>query len=580
MSFIRLADEHADVDKMRGPIGLLFECAPDSLIWRRKDPTWPIDAIIGDFESVKVRAATLAKKLIASEPKIRGVGHLRIFEEIIIRTLQSAFYALALCDALESRQIGACEFATTSRFSEALLHLQRVGRARFSVHSPPNNRNLDRIRRMWKRLRREEFGLAALQREFLRVRRHIDPYGELRLRFRQQDYPRDQIWFYSTARNYTQIGMLYEPHFPGRFCYIVDNPLTDAMPLKAAGRSFYSKSEFAIRDLAPSRRELGEARDMISRHVLNLPLGGEDAEARELLLISPFMHTFLERHLPIGMFEIGLFDRWIQQVQPRALVAGNTGFEGYAFSRAQAAGIPTVVLQHGILGDFCQFADPPVDHYIVRGKFWHDFLAPAPKRRAIIANPPLARADTGVRSERSSRSVLTYFTCCYEDQEYRNLADLDDILRVLLRTSCQFGRELIIRVHPEDSLVGYRNRAGRLSANMEDVRLTFDQGTPLDPLLKKTAVAVLHSSTAFLDCVRLNVPIVSPGWQDFSYKKGLEKEHVFYFGRNLEHFGALVSKGLMGQLPPFKHDTRPFLADTSEAELRALLRKTVTNVGG
>ena len=78
---------------------------------------------------------------------------------------------------------------------------------------------------------------------------------------------------------------------------------------------------------------------------------------------------------------------------------------------------------------------------------------------------------------------------------------------------------------------------------------------------------MIYSSTAFLDCLRHSVPIVSFGWHDFSYKKNLERYQVFYFAENLQQLHSLVNDGVVGLLAPFRGNLVPFLAENSEQRL-------------
>lgn len=566
-SQVTLAGKATDWTDLHGPAGLLFECAPDSAARRRMEPTLSIEELIGDFDAIKASAVRLARKLIEGEPVIEGAGHLRIFEEPLIRALQTAFHTLALRDALEARGVRECVFGSASRFARTLDRLHRLGGTGFAVRAPREAPALGSIRRSWNRLRQDNFNLLAMRRELREVRRRIDPYSEMRIARRYPRVDRDKTWFYSTALNFTRIGLLYEPYFPEAFRYLVENPLNDAQPLKQAGRGFLTRHDFAQRDMIPSPAQIEDARRAIRRHVADFALSAREAEARELLFADPFMETFLARHLPIGMFDLRLFDRFIERAEPRAIVTGNPVFEGYALSRARRAGIPSVVLQHGILGDFCQFTDPPVEHYVVRGTFWRDFLDERPRRRAIVANPPAARSASRP-SVSARRDTITYISNWYESVEFLHQGDLLGILRTLVEAARRHDGELAIRVHPCDSPGEYRKHIAGLTAGTKDVRVTFSQGAGLEELLRRSAVAVLHASTVFLECVRLHVPIVSPGWQDFSYKRLIREHGVFHFACDLNDLERLVGKALRGEIPAFDSDAGPFLADMPEAEVR------------
>jgi hypothetical protein len=270
-----------------------------------------------------------------------------------------------------------------------------------------------------------------------------------------------------------------------------------------------------------------------------------------------------------------LFDRWVESVRPDAVIVGNPVFEAYALHAARRRGIPTILLQHGILGDFCQFVDPPVDHYVVRGEFWKQFLAPAARSRARVLNP--AQAVPVTSATRADSGTLVFISAPYATQEFLDERDLDEILAVLVVAALEAGRELVIRVHPLEQVAYYRQRVGGILAGMPNAPATsYSQGPGLDDVLGRAAVAVTFSSTVFLDCLRHRVPILSFAWHDFSYRRQIEQWGVFRFAHDLVDLKLLIADGLAGRLNPFAKSAESFLAATPGDVLRAeLVRLTL-----
>jgi hypothetical protein len=274
-----------------------------------------------------------------------------------------------------------------------------------------------------------------------------------------------------------------------------------------------------------------------------------------------------------------VFERWLDAAQPAALVVGNPAFEGPALTLAQRRGIPTLVLQHGILGDFCQFIDPPVDHYVVRGAFWRGFLAPPVRPRALVLNPPEPSPAAAPRQLDSPRSIL-FLTSPYSMQEFWNEADLDDILRSLVATAASERVELVIRVHPLEQAAEYRVRLETLfGKTLDGVDVTFSQGSGLHSVLSRAAVAVTYSSTAFLDCIKLGVPIVGFDWHHFSYKRQIKEYGVFHFAQSLAHLRELLTEALRGSLQGYRGTIEPFLAKSSAEEIRVGLDQAIRGTG-
>ena len=555
---------------VEGPCGLLLECAPDSPIRQRNRQAISLAPLIGSFEAAKQKAAALSFKLIDGEPLIRGAPYLRIFQEILILELQQAFHAIALRDFLEQSGFRRCRFLSPSPFARALARLGALGHARLDVSAPKEAASSARLVRVWQRLANSGFRAESLGRELRQAVRTLDSSRRLGIGAARHRAARNRIWCYATSQTFSNIGLSYEPFFPEPFEFLVEDPWTGGVPLRRQGRPFSDIYAYGGRELVPGRPEVAEALDAIKTHIARVPLAGEEAVARQLLECGDFAASLAQALVPAGMLMSGLFARWLCETEPRALVVGNPGWEGFALIPARAAGIPTVLLQHGILGDFCQFVDPPAEHYVVRGEFWREFLASKPRARSIIANP-----QTMTASSRRSGSAILFLTAAY-DLEYYSLDDLDDILGAIAAEAGAASAELIVRVHPAEAVAFYRERMGRLTAGMRaPPRITYSQGPGLDEVLSRACVAVTFCSTVFLDCLRWQVPVVSFGWHGFSFEDGVRRGRVFHFAESLEHLRELVRKATRGELEAYEGGIAHFLHVSPEDEPGTTLGRLV-----
>jgi hypothetical protein len=562
-------------------IGVPFEVALDSALSARFADALPLARLIGDFEDKKVQAHLLARRLLADEPVLRGVRQLGVFEEMVIRELQRGFHLLHLHDQLLASGIDECVFAEPANLGSELATLAQMLGAKLRVITagPRPNSAVSSLKRSWRRLRASGLADSALRMELHQLLERIDPFHRRHvLKRKKQQRRHNDIWFYTTARTFTNIGLLYEPYFPRSLRFLVESPRTGGKPLHGIGRPYVSLYDFADDEFVPTASELRTARSHIERHLANVAVTGSERILRDLFIRSAFFQDFLGRHLPHGLFVTRVFERWLDVAQPAALVVGNPAFEGPALTLAQRRGIPTLVLQHGILGDFCQFVDPPADHYVVRGAFWRDFLAPPVRPRALILNPSEPGQATPQQS--GSRRSILFLTSPYSLQEFWNETDLDDILRTLVATAVSERVELVIRVHPLEHVVEYRVRLEALfGKKLDDVDVTFSQGSGLHSVLSRVAVAVTYSSTAFLDCIKLGVPIVSFDWHHFSYKQQIREHGVFHFAQNLAHLRELLSEALRGSLRGYRGTIEPFLANSSAEEIRAGLDQAIRGTG-
>ena len=576
MSSIVLLGQGNHRPKCADLVGIPFEIAPGGALYKQYPDAIPLASLIGDFEDKKLQAHALVQRLLADEPPLRGLRQLGIFEEVVIREMQRGFHCLNLHDYLLENGIEECVFDEPSSLSSALSSLTSLLGSKLRVTAAVGgNLSVNSMNRSWQRLRASGFAPAAIRAELHELVRRIDPFHRRRaLGMKKGSWRRDEIWYYSTAHTFTNIGLLYEPYFPESLRFLIENSLTGGMPLKKSGRPYVSLYDFAANKFAPSFSELDTSRDVVRRHLMSVPLSDHEKILRDLFIRSSFFQTFLWRHLPHGLFVTRVFERWLDTVRPAALVTGNPVFEGPALQLARRRGIPTVVLQHGILGDFCQFIDPPTDHYVVRGAFWRDFLAPPVRPRALILNPP-ERTAAPLQSPGHRRSIV-FFTAPYSMQEFWNETDLDDIIRALLVTAASEQVELIIRVHPLERVAEYQARLTRLSGKaIEGVKLTFSQGTDLRSLLVRSAVAVTYASTVFLDCIKEGVPIISFDWHNFSYKRQIERYGVFHFAQSLVQLQEMLTVALQGSLKKYVGTTELFLASSTERELKVRLAAAV-----
>lgn len=583
---IHLLTNRDDVTLKRNRVGLLFECAPDSPILAVNSEVTMLTELIGDFDVRKEHAYHLAKTILHGEPEFRGIKQLGIFKEVVIRELQFILHSIQLHNSLKAMNIESCQVTSRTRCVEGLSKILSKVNSPIKLTITDNQPSYSNWRslsgRITKRLKDSKFSYRSLKSEYKQVMARVDPYhrrNAWQAAIQPQSYVPGKVWFYSTAYTFTRIGLMYEPYCKGGFNYLVEDPLTGGRALEEAGRGYVDLYRFCNRSMGPISEELSEAREHIARHIREVPLTGDDVLARDLFLESDWLAQFMKRHLPSGLFQSELFASFIETVQPSAIVVGNPVHEAHLLHCAKKRGIPTILLQHGILGDFCQLLDPPVDHYIVRGRFWQEFLSCDARKRSVILNPPQTLIPSGkaVANADRERHIL-FLTAPYGVHEFMHLADLDDILASMLQVAFKEKMKLVVRVHPSESIGYYQQIVTRLidELRLRDVRVEYSHGPGLEQLVRGSAVAVTFCSTVFLDCLREGIPLVSFDWHDFSYKKQIEKMNVFHFAENLEELISLVADGARGKLASFAGSVEPFLAGTRQEELEDFFANAIS----
>jgi len=558
-------------------LGLLFESAPDSPIRSSTAEIIQLRELIGMPDQAKQKAYLLSEKLLQGEPMSRNIRQLGIFQEVVIRELQSLFYLIHLHEKLLALKIKECRLISASRWSNDLKQLAPLTGNAYAVRSPDSaavrGGLKESIRRSLKRALEKSFSAKAIKAELAEAMRRIDPFRRTQrlLPLRTICQEKKRWWFVSTAHTFTDIGLLYEPLFPAQFIYMVENPRTGGAPLQARDRHYEDLYDYADNSMIPLASESVAAAVAINRHLSQVSLCGEEHLVRELFLKSDWLQHFFQRLLPPGLFLSSIANAWADAVEPFALVVGNPVFEGYFIHAAKKRNIPTILLQHGIFGDYYQYMDHPVDHYIARGTFWRNFLSSEARSRTIVFNPPTRRIPALKESQKHKKQIL-FVTAPYyatKEHEFWHDHDLYDILSTLVAASAETGCPLLIRVHPRESIDYYRQFIERItrdhSLSSADVR--FEQGGSLDQTLASSLAAVTFYSTIFLDCLRHNVPIISFDWHDFSFKRQMEEQGVFHFAKSLEDLQTLLLMASKGDLTTFVQGIEPFISPNAGRKL-------------
>jgi hypothetical protein len=575
---ITLIEGDLPTEPISGQVGFLLEIAPDASLRAGYPGSLGLAELIGGFDDARLKAHSLAQALITGEPPLRGLRQLTVFEETVIGELQHALHTIHLHDILIKRKFSQCVFVGHSRFADGIEQLSRIrgiGPRVIRADIAVKVGKLGRIARSFTRLQNSRFDTTSLRSEWHQFLETIDPFGLRHHAMPQRrTWQANEIWFYTTAYTFTNAGLLYEPYFPQPFRFLVDNYLTGGQPLRDRPQAAVDYHQFAKFEFIPSKAELSAARKAIVAHLEAVPLEGRDALARALFVGSNyFKHIFLSRLLSKGLQLTRLMDHWVESVRPAAVVGGNTVFEAYALLAASKAGIPTVVLQHGLFLDYCQFLDPPSDRYFVRGPFWRDFLAPGVQPKAMVLDPPhpVATAEMHVDARRTIVFLTQPFVLPFFHE-----VELDDLLEVMICCAADAGVELCVRVHPMETVAHYRSKVTELVKQLgRDVEVTYSQGPGLDDVLARSAVAVTYFSTVFQDCLRHRVPVISLDWHDFACKAQMTKFQAFIFARSLAELRQLVSKGVAGKLTSDACDIQAFLANTPAPQLRMAIAKAL-----
>lgn len=533
-------------DIVDGDVGFLFETSTDSQF--KYNNIISSSKLIGDQENTRRLACNTAKKILAGEPHFRGIPQLSVFQESISIEFEKAFNLIHLHDFLIKDNYTTCEFVTPSWWADGLSQLTSVIGSSLNIITPKSYKN-NKLKRSLKRIYSNHFSLDAIKTEVTQAVNQIDPFHRRNMilnYFKKNNTMQGKLWFYTTALTYTNIGLLYEPYFPEEFCYLVEDPLTGGKPLKNKKRAFINFYNFALPKFIPTPIEVKEAANSIYRHILNASLDKIETIARNIVMNSVWLSRFFSESLAYGLFSSSVFEHWIRTTTPRALIVGNPVFENYALYTARHYKIPTILLQHGVVSDYFLHSDHPVDVYIMRGMFFYERLSTDSQKRAVILNPTKNLIPIAHQAHKKS---IIFITAPSDQVPSAIEIDIESILVELIKTIAELPANLVIRVHPREKIINYKNKINKMMRSMTSTpKIIYSQGGDLDELLSGAAAVVMFASTLFLDCIKHQVPIISFNWHHFSFKHKLKSFPIFHFAEDLSNLRYLITQAIHGNL--------------------------------
>jgi len=568
---LHLAAKDSDLSKIHGTVGLLCEFAPDSPSLRVAESSIEPQEMLRSPDDALATVSPLVSKLLWNAPRIEGFPPLSIFEETLLEQFSYIAQAFNLDRWISSEGFSACRFASYTPWLDRLRDIREIMGSTYDLQADLPVLETSKYGRFLHRLWRSR----PTAREFLR---RVAPLWSRCLsanpkRRDAEEAVRGGIWFYSTAYNYTKVGLEYEPYLPQPMNYLVEDPATGGKRLQEVGRESHILYSWARASDIPSRSEVRSMGEQITSAISAVPLSETENTLRSVFLRSEWWQLFVQRWLGFLIFNNRALQRWYREVAPEMIVVGNAGYER-ALLMHEGTQVPVVMLQHGIMHWVFAVADQPVDVFVVRGPFFQRVINDGLRRKTLILNFP-GPDRAVVRQGSETRDSILFITTPYDVPQLYHHDDRTDILRSLLKVSQSTGRKLVIRVHPLERIADYERAVAELQSQLGlHADVSYSQGPGVEEVLARTSVAVLHFSTMFLDCLRHGIPIVSFRWHWFPNQRAFEEEGVFNFAHDLRHFEDLIAKGIEGKLQPRSFGLEHFLAKTEPGEISRFFQQT------
>jgi hypothetical protein len=265
--------------------------------------------------------------------------------------------------------------------------------------------------------------------------------------------------------------------------------------------------------------------------VASAPESADGFPLRAALLASHEVQEAIRRVMPLLLAEIDLEHNCLEHVRPDMVwVANQWGSEGCMLQAAHARDIPVTQVQHGGLEQYYSCAPIYTEQFLVWNEFWrqavnasfHGAVRIVEPHNPASASPAASAMNGGHASGAPQNGAVTFFTNPPEVVPMWNPSVVRWETVTLLQELTGRGKAVTLRAHPMDGLdqyaVAWRENYGALPKN-----LALDKGTPLEPLLARTHIALMVFSTVVMDCITHGIPVVGLGWYDFMFKAQVER---------------------------------------------------------
>jgi len=238
---------------------------------------------------------------------------------------------------------------------------------------------------------------------------------------------------------------------------------------------------------------------------------GEQIHEALLKAIELRLTYTLAAYLPRAVWRSRLAGTILDQIKPKSVVTMHLPGDGHAMNavvvEAQGRGIPTVFLQHGIMGTRNALtATRPYRRVLVFHQPAAELLegkgAAAPAE--IVGSPFYDDISLPTVGQRDERYVLV---ASQPDEQIERRRSQHSWLRVLFAACKSLGREVILKVHPNDAdnISYYQQLVDETDAL---VRVVRHGEQPLAVLIAGCSLFVSRFSTTLLDAVLAGKPAI------------------------------------------------------------------------
>jgi len=205
---------------------------------------------------------------------------------------------------------------------------------------------------------------------------------------------------------------------------------------------------------------------------------------------------------------------------------------------AAARKIPSVDFHHGAFDGRYLLKDLPCDVYLAKNQMERDYLLQVcslPAEKVVIAAPAPPQASTAISSDRSGQRLMILFSEPYEAVGMRGEEVYRELIPQLLRLAQENDRELLIKLHPFES-IAQRKRLLREILGPDDAKRVTVLDGPLTPdLIAQAWCGITVESTTVMDCLQNGVCCFLCGWLKLSPYEYVKQYARFGVGELLQN---------------------------------------------
>jgi hypothetical protein len=229
---------------------------------------------------------------------------------------------------------------------------------------------------------------------------------------------------------------------------------------------------------------------------------------------------------------------------------------------AKQRGLPALACHHGALDYQMAVKTNHADFYLAKSEMERDYLRRVcrlAQERIVIAAPAASKSSSPqIETHISAAPWLVFFTEPYESAGWRS----DEVYRDLLPRLCFLARttglKLVIKLHPLESIKGYRKMLLRLIPEQER-EIEVIAGPPTSRLWRNTRFALTVQSSTALECAALGIPVFLCAWLRDPWSGYVQQFARFGIGRVLE------SAERIAEIPKLlEHESEKFLLRQTE----------------